>query len=473
MKKITRKEFARLSTLTGLALLLEPFKGIGNTLMNQLYTNGSDNVVYIRKEDASYETLRRGYNMRINRYPKIIALCMNTNGVSEAMRYAKENKLPVAVKSGGHCMEGFSGSDGGMVINLSKLNDMEWNDSSHITIGPGCTLSKMYDELLPKGKIIPGGSCAGVGIGGLTLGGGYGLMSRRFGLTCDSLTGITMVDGEGNIHEASGNDELMWACRGGGNGNFGVVTKMKFKVHEAPKTMESFRFRAFNMTAAQAKEKMETWFGIAATLPKNCFSAFLLNRKTVYILLTNTGARTTAVKNAIASLKGITTKFTETAPQPLAKALKTYYASPVPLEFKNASAGLYKEFSEIEGCIESALEIVTQSTGMIFQVNTVGGEVLQSGSSYTSCFPHRDCIFFSELQTEWGSAAGKTKLVNNFERVQQLFAAHGIKTQYRNYPDVNFKNHAAQYYGSSLTRLQEFKKKYDPDNRVRHEQSIR
>jgi UDP-N-acetylenolpyruvoylglucosamine reductase len=469
MKRIARKEFARLSTLAGLGLLLEPFKGLGNGF----YTNGTENVIYIRKDHKDYETLRRGYNLRINKKPAIVALCLNTNGVGEAIRYAKDNKLPVSIKSGGHCMEGLSGSEGGMLINLSKLNGMEWNGANSITMGPGCTLSKIYDELLPKGKIIPGGSCAGVGIGGLTLGGGYGLMSRRFGLTCDSLTGITMVDGEGHVHQASGNDDLMWACRGGGSGNFGVITQMKFKVHEAPKTMESFRFRAYNMTAAQAKEKMEKWFTIAAGLPKACFSAFLLNRKTVYILLTNTGAHNTAVQNAIAALKLITTKFTETPPQPLAKALKTYYASPNPLEFKNASAGLYKNFKEIEGCMEQALEIVTQSAGMIYQVNTVGGEVLQSGSSITSCFPHRDSIFFSELQTEWGSAAGKAKLMANFEKVQQIFAAHGIKTQYRNYPDVNFKNWSDQYYGGSYNRLQEFKKKYDPNNRIRHEQSVR
>lgn len=473
MKKITRKEFARLSSLAGLAILLEPFKSFGGNLMDNLYTNGTDNVVYIRKGGADYEKLRRGYNLRINKYPEIIALCLNTNGVSEAIKYAKEKNLPVAIKSGGHCMEGLSVTDGGMVINLSKLNSVEWAGTYEVNIGPGCTLSKLYDNILPKQKIIPGGSCAGVAVGGLSLGGGYGIMSRLFGLACDSLLGLTMVDGEGNIHNATGNDELMWACRGGGNGNFGVVTQMKFKVHNAPKNMESFRFRAFNVTAASAKEALRQWFDISANLPRSCFSAFLLNYKTIYILLTNSSSRSAAVTKAINDLKKITTKFTETKSQPLAKALKTYYGRPEPMEFKNASAGLYKGFAEIDGCVEDALQIVTQSPGMIYQVNTLGGEVQQSGNATSSCFAHRDALYFSELQAYWGSAAGKNKLVANFEKVQQVFIKHGIKAQYRNYPDINFKNWGEYYYGANYARLQQIKKKYDPNNRVQHAQSVR
>ena len=190
-------------------------------------------------------------------------------------------------------------------------------------------------------------------------------------------------------------------------------------------------------------------------------------------MITNSGARTAAVNKAIGELKKMTTKFTETPAQPLAKALKTYYGRPEAMEFKNASAGLYKNFEEIEGCIEGALEIVTRSPGMIYQVNTLGGEVLKAGSSYTSSFPHRDALFFSELQCYWGSEKGKNMLVTNFEQVQQVLARHGITAQYRNYPDLNFKNWGEQYYGANYARLQEFKLKYDPENRVRHEQSVK
>src|SRR5437868_606017 len=88
--------------------------------------SGNGNVEYYKKGDAKYEELRKGFNKRINKFPLIIAACTNTSGVAEAIRYAIQNKLPVAVKSGGHCMEGFSCNDGGMVINVAQLNSIKW-----------------------------------------------------------------------------------------------------------------------------------------------------------------------------------------------------------------------------------------------------------------------------------------------------------------------------------------------------------
>ena len=217
-KKYQRKEFLKLAMLANLGLYSKPFNFLGGIRV------GSDNVAYYKKGDPQYKTLRNGFNKRIDKFPLIIALCKNTEGVAEAVGYAIQNKLPVAVKSGGHCMEGFSCNEGGMVINLSLLNKINWIDKDTIAVGPGCTLSELYDELLPRGMVIPGGSCAGVGIGGLVLGGGYGLLARRYGLTCDSLLELTMVDGTGSIQSSNKDQELLWACRGGGNGNFGKIT---------------------------------------------------------------------------------------------------------------------------------------------------------------------------------------------------------------------------------------------------------
>src|SRR5690606_14140152 len=101
---------------------------------------------------------------------------------------------------------------------------------------PACLLQEIYASFLPKNRIIPAGSCGTVGIAGLALGGGYGFFSRKYGLTCDHLTRIKLVDGNGKIQDSDGNPKLLWACRGGGNGNFGVVTEMEFKTHPAPST---------------------------------------------------------------------------------------------------------------------------------------------------------------------------------------------------------------------------------------------
>lgn len=195
----------------------------------------SENLVLLRSEDKQFSTLNIGFNKRVPKHPKIIALCKNKEGIVEAIKYAKQFQLQVCVKSGGHSFEGFSSNNGGMSINLSLFDNIEWIDSETVKIGAGVKLFQIYDNLLPKGKIIPAGSCATVGVAGLTLGGGYGLFARKYGLTCDSLIGLTMIDGNAEIHEAKGNDEILWACRGGNNGNFGVVSDLTFKVHETPK----------------------------------------------------------------------------------------------------------------------------------------------------------------------------------------------------------------------------------------------
>lgn len=468
-KYIDRKKFLQLSLLAPLSIAAEPLQLLNH---NNREPAGNHNVVYYKAGAAEYETLRKGFNKRIDKKPAVIALCKNTAGVAEAVRYAASNNLQVAVKSGGHCMEGFSGNNGGMVINMSAMNAIEWINAETIRLNPGCKLAQIYDTLLPNRKIIPGGSCAGVGIGGLVLGGGYGLTARKFGLTCDSLQAVTMVDGTGKIITASGNDELLWACRGGNNGNFGVVTELTFKVHTAPASMQSFRFRAYKVSAGRAKSILQKWFELTASLPVDCFSAFVLNGKTLYILLTNVGKQTTDVQNFIAGLKDITDKTTSTPAQPLARALKTYYGRTNPMYFKNASAGLYKNFGEIEPFIDKALDIVLSTPGMIYQVNTLGGNIMNPEFEKASAFPHRAFPYFSELQTYWEMPSQEKRLSERFQLVQEIFTGNGIKAQYRNYPDINFNNWPELYYGNNYKRLQQVKAIHDPNNLFRYEQSI-
>ncbi len=434
--------------------------------------NNNNEVLYYKPGDVPYEKLRKGFNKRIDNHPAIIALCNSTAGVAAAVRYAAKNNLPVAIKSGGHCMEGYSGNNGGMVINLSAMKNITWIDKDTIKVNPGCTLKEIYEALLPMKKIIPGGSCAGVGIGGLTLGGGYGLLARNFGLTCDSLQDVTMVDGQGKIITASMDPELLWSCKGGNNGNFGVVTDLTFKVHQAPATLKAYRFKAYQLTATRAKDILKKWFEVTANLPHSCFSAFVLNKKTAYILLTNTSRKQDEIFPVIKALKSITTKFNQTAAQPIARALPVFYGKTEPLLFKNASAGLYKQFADIEPFIESVLQKVVTTSGMIYQVNTLGGKITDPVFEKASAFPHRAYPYFSELQTYWETIAQEKKLLDKFKEVQEIFYQNGIQAQYRNYPDSNFKQWLLSYYGSNYKRLQVVKQKYDPLNIFRYQQSI-
>jgi len=461
-----RKEFLRLSLLAPLGTIVPPFN-------LQFSDSACQKPDFVKPGNPEYDVLRRGFNLRINRHPALIASCQTTADVAEAILYASKNRLPVAVKSGGHCMEGYSVNNKGMTINMSSMNKVEWIDQNTIRVGPGCTLAQLYSELLPKNRIIPGGSCAGVGIGGLALGGGYGLLSRSFGLTCDSLLGLTMVDGSGKIVKASGNDELMWACRGGNSGNFGVVTEMVFKTHAAPATMRSYRFRAFRVNTVRAEQILREWFRLSPKLPPECFSAFVLNRQTVYMLLTNTGKETNALKEIIASLTKLTDKTTSSEALPLQRALQNYYGITKPIYFKNASAGLYKSYAEIESCIKSVMDKVISTPGIIYQINTLGGNIRNPDAAKASAFPHRDYLYFSELQTYWEQPSQEKRLLDSFEQVQVIFRQQGLTAQYRNYPDARLPGWETAYYGDHYTKLQRIKKQYDPNNIFQYEQSIR
>lgn len=450
-----------------------PIKSINKRSNETKPLLNTKNVTFYQKGAAEYEKLRQGYNKRINKFPQAIALCLNEKGVQEALHYANLNNWAVAIKSGGHSLEGFSCNNDGMVINLSKLNSIKWQEDNEVILGPACTLAQLYEELLPKGRLLPGGSCGGVAVGGLALGGGYGMYSRKFGLTCDSLTAVTMVDGKGKIVDSKDDPELLWACKGGGAGNFGVITEMRFKTQPAPATLTSHRFRKFNTDAQTAANIMEKWFSLTTDLPESCFSVFILNRKTVFILLTNFEAETTSVKKVIDELSLLTEKISLGNPQKLNAAVKVFYGIQEPIFLKNSSVGLYKGFDDIKSFIVPALEKISATPGMLLSIGTLGGQISNPDFTKASAFAHRSRPYLSELQTYWDTPVEQEKRIKAYSEVRDMFQDNGIDTEYINYPDLGFKNWETAYYGENYRRLQEIKKRYDPENLIRHEQSVR
>jgi len=434
----------------------------------------SHNVVYLTREDEQFDKLATYFNKFTQKNPSIIALVSNAEGISEAILHAKELNLPVSVKSGGHSFEQFSSNDGGLVINLSLLNTIEWKENNEVEIGPACLLKEVYDELLPKQRILPAGSCGTVGVGGLTLGGGYGFFARKYGLTCDNLLSATFVDGNGEIHEVSGNHELMWALRGGGNGNFGVVSSFRFKTHPVPEYFTYRRLKAKNLDKEKAKLLLETWFNSAKLLPESCFSAFVLNGKSLTILITNFESTAKIVDETVASLSQLCDSVTSKQNPDIAAALKNYYGIQHPIYFKNASAGYYSSFSDVEGCIDEVLAKVVSTPGLIYQVNTLGGAINSDEFEKNSCYPHRSFHYLSELQSYWseGQDQKRDRYLREFEAIQNLFYENGNRAQYRNYPSIGFKDWETAYFGENYERLQQIKQKYDRDNTIRHPQSI-
>lgn len=179
----------------------------------------------------AYDTARKIWNGMIDRQPAMIAQCRDTKDVVEAVKFARENDLLVAVKGGGHNVAGNAMCDGGIVIDLSEMRSVQVNPATRtVGVQGGALLGDVDQATQPHGLAVSAGIVSHTGVGGLTLGGGFGWISRKHGLTIDNLLSAELVTAEGKVVTASKdeNDDLFWGIRGGG-GNFGIATSFEFR----------------------------------------------------------------------------------------------------------------------------------------------------------------------------------------------------------------------------------------------------
>jgi len=212
----------------------------------------------IQRTDESYDEARKLYNGMIDKRPMLIARCADVADVIASVKFGRENTLLTAIRGGGHNGPGLGSCDDGLVIDLSLMKGVRVNSAEHtVRVGPGCTQGDVDHATHPFGLAVPAGVVSTTGIAGLTLGGGHGYLSRKYGLTIDNLieADVVLADGSTVTANATQYEDLFWALRGGG-GNFGVVTSFLFKAHpistvyggpifweleEAPKVMRWYR----------------------------------------------------------------------------------------------------------------------------------------------------------------------------------------------------------------------------------------
>jgi FAD/FMN-containing dehydrogenase len=284
-----------------------------------------------------------------------------------------------------------------------------------------------------------------------------------------------MVDGRGAVRDSRDDGALLWACRGGGNGNFGIVTEMRFETRPAPVRLPRQRIRFRSLTAGRAVQLCERWFTQTARLPDDAFSAFVLNSGTLTVLITwfepGSAAQVQRVTDAMAHGAD---SVADPANEPLARAVQRYYGAEGPLHFKNASAGYYRGFDDLRDGIEGVFRSVIDGRGMVFQINTLGGAIDDPAKAASAAYVHRGLPYLGELQCYWERDSQTEDRVARVEAVQRQLRDMGIDRHYRNYPSRFFEDWAHAYYGDDTYRgLQWCKNAYDPDDRIGHAQSVR
>jgi FAD/FMN-containing dehydrogenase len=188
----------------------------------------------IQPGDGGYDEARRVYNAMIDRRPRLIARCADIADVISGVNFAREHGMLISVRSGGHNVAGFAVCDDGIVVDLSRLKGIRVNaEEGTARAEGGCTWGDLDHATHAFGLAVPGGVISTTGIAGLTLGGGIGYLTRKYGLSCDNLISADVVTAGGRLVRASQdeNADLFWAIRGGG-GNFGIVTSLEFRLHK-------------------------------------------------------------------------------------------------------------------------------------------------------------------------------------------------------------------------------------------------
>ena len=207
-------------------------------------------------------------------HPLAVAQPLDAEDVAAAVKWASKTGVHIVARSGGHSYGGYS-TTSGVIVDVSRLKGVALDRHGHAVIGAGARLIDVYDHLAQHGRTVPAGSCPTVGIAGLALGGGVGFASRKFGLTCDNLLEATIVlaDGSAVVCNTNRYQDLYWALRGGGGGNFGIVTRLVLRTHPTSQVATY----ALEWPWADAKAVVQAWQRLAPHAPDAFFSVLNLN----------------------------------------------------------------------------------------------------------------------------------------------------------------------------------------------------
>ncbi|MDF2802187.1 MAG: yvdP 1 [Anaerocolumna sp.] len=422
--------------------------------------------------DPVYEKARQGYNSSIQQYPLIIVYCGDKCDVANGVIWAQSHKIAIRIRSGGHNYEGYSNGDCTLILDISRMNNMSLDmDRNILTVQAGVTNGQVYKYVTTYGYVFPGGTCPTVGVSGYFLGGGWGLSCRYLGLGCDSIEEIELINYMGCVTRANKtlNSDLFWALRGGGGGNYGIVTEVKFRLNLK---VEMVTLIEIDYLHAKAEEQFE-FFQIWQEWHNNADC-----RMTLISRIYN------SITDGLAMLvRGIFYGTPEEAKVELKEFLELNGAefnieyitfiqavtiigsSYAPSEkFQSASSFAVEYLNNCE--MADLIDIIqSRPEGSVFaglSLYALGGRVSDIPADATA-FYYRNGKYIMNLQTTWEEnyyAKENREWVNsNYPRLMCTTSG-----SYVNFPYERLPNYLCEYYGTHVMRLKLIKEKYDPYN---------
>jgi len=438
----------------------------------------------ITAEDPAYEEARRVYNAMIDRRPSVIVRCAGADDVVAAVNFARESGLDLAVRGGSHSVPGFGTADDAVVIDLSRMQTVDVDPGARTARGQGgATWGAFNDATHAHGLATTGGIISTTGIGGLTLGGGIGYLSRGFGLSCDNLLSAEVVTADGRTLTASAeaNENLFWALRGGG-GNFGVVTSFEYRVHPVREiyggpmlyelrdaaTVLKF-YRDFIRDAPEEFGGFPAW-QIAPPLP------FIPEDRHGEPFLIFVACWAGPIDQGEAALKPLREVAPVVAdgvgPMPY-PALNSAFDALVPPGLQHYwKANFVKELTDeaIDAHLEHGPKVpVVNSTVHIYPINGACHRVAPDATA----FAYRDANFATVIAGMWPDPAENDDNIAWVRDFYEATAPHSEEGGYVNFMAGDDQERVKVNYRENYDRLVDVKRKYDPDNLFHLNQNIK
>ena len=454
---------------------------------------------------AGYSTARQLFDPRFDAVePAGIAYCGTPQDVSACLAFVRRFGLPVAARSGGHSYGGWSSSTG-LIVDVTRMNTLRVAaGGATVQVGTGTRLVDFYSGLAARGLAVPGGSCPTVGVAGLALGGGVGVLSRQYGLTSDHLEAVQIVTADGTIRDcdAQRNSDLLWACRGGGGGNFGVVSSFAFRTHQLSQLVVFF----LSWPWSQAAQVVDGWQSWVPSTPDTLWSNLHLIASPHGALPTvQVGGTYLGTVSAVQGLLSTLYAAVGSAPASPYVAETSYLhammaeagcadlsVSQCHLPTQTANGQVAREplygksdfftsrlppvaIQALVNGIERVRAVPGAASGVgAIAFDALGGAVNQVDPAATA-FVHRDALFLAQYSTSWRWGAPDSEVASQRAWLRQFYSTlhpYASGHAYQNYLDTDLADWREAYYGANYSRLARIKATYDPDQVFRFPQGI-